>query len=249
MLLVMPTGVRQVALLPAARDRARRHDAGDQPADRADGRSGRQAQGARLRRRAHPLRPRPRGLAPGLHRLPERQAAIPVHRAGAAARGRLPGDAGEAQAVADRHRRGALHLAMGARLPARLPHARPVPAHAAARAGDRADRDGDAARAERHRRAAGARRSRRASSTASAATTSRSRWSKSRRRSAAALARELLDDEERRPGDRLRAHAQAGGQRWPRNLAATFPPPPITPASTPSSASACRSEFLAGKSR
>ena len=133
-LLVMPTGVRQVAVLPVARHRARRHHAGDQPADRADGRSGRQAQGARLRGGAHPLRPRPRRLAPGLHRLPQRQAAVPLHRAGAAARRRLSRNAGQAQAVADRHRRSALHFAMGARFPAGLPHARPVPAHAAARA-------------------------------------------------------------------------------------------------------------------
>ena len=64
---------------------------------------------------------------------------------------RLPGDAGQAQAVADRHRRGALHFAMGPRFPAGLPHARPVPADAAAGAGDRADRHGHAAGAGRHR--------------------------------------------------------------------------------------------------
>ena len=52
--------VRQVAVLPIARHRARRDHAGDQPADRLDGRSGGQAQGAGLRRRAHPFRPRPR---------------------------------------------------------------------------------------------------------------------------------------------------------------------------------------------
>ena len=45
------------------------------------------------------------------------------------ARGRLSGDAGEAQAVADRDRRSALHLAMGPRFPAGLPHARAVSAH------------------------------------------------------------------------------------------------------------------------
>ena len=46
-------------------------------------------QAARLRRGAHPFRPRPRRLAPGLHRLPQRQAAVPLHRARAAARRRL----------------------------------------------------------------------------------------------------------------------------------------------------------------
>ena len=101
--------------------------------------------------------PRPRRFAPGLHRLSERPPAIPLHRAGAAARLGLPGDAGEAQAVADRHRRSPLHFAMGPRFPARLPHARAVPADAAARARDRADRDRDADRAERYRGTAGAR--------------------------------------------------------------------------------------------
>ena len=43
-LLVMPTGAGKVALLPVARARARRHHAGHQPADRPDGRPGRQAQ-------------------------------------------------------------------------------------------------------------------------------------------------------------------------------------------------------------
>ena len=121
-----------------------------------DGRSGRQAQGAGLRRRPHPFRPRPRRLAPGLPRLPQRQAAVPVHRAGTAARGRFPGDAGETKAVPDRHRRGALHLAVGARFPAGLPHARPVPALVAPGARNCADRYGHAARSERHRRAVGA---------------------------------------------------------------------------------------------
>ena len=36
----------------------------------------------------------------GLRRLPQRQAGLPLHRAGAAARAGLPGDAGQAQAVA-----------------------------------------------------------------------------------------------------------------------------------------------------
>ena len=53
-------------------------------------------------------------LAPGLRGLPERQAAISFHRAGTVAAGRFPGNACEAQTVSDRHRRGALHFAMGA---------------------------------------------------------------------------------------------------------------------------------------
>ena len=49
--------IGQVAVLPVARHRAGRNDAGDQPADRVDGRPGREAQGAGLRRGAHPFRP------------------------------------------------------------------------------------------------------------------------------------------------------------------------------------------------
>jgi hypothetical protein len=49
--------VRQVAVLPVARPRAGRDDPRDQPSDRINGRSGRQAQAARPRRRPHPFRP------------------------------------------------------------------------------------------------------------------------------------------------------------------------------------------------
>ena len=49
---------------------------------------------------AHPLGPGPRGVAASVRRLSERQAAIPLHRAGAAARAGFSGDAGETQAVA-----------------------------------------------------------------------------------------------------------------------------------------------------
>ena len=107
-----------------------------------------------LRGRAHPLGPRPRGLAAGLRRLPRGAARLPLHRPRAAARPRLPRDARQAQAGADRDRRGALHLAMGPRLPARLPAARPAPPPAAAGAGHRAHRHRHPARAGRHRRPA-----------------------------------------------------------------------------------------------
>ena len=146
---------RKIALLPVARDRARRHDAGDQPADRADGRSGVEAEGVGLRGGAHPFGPRPGLRAPGLHRLSERRAAIPVHRTRTPARSRLSRDAGQAQTQPDRHRRSPLHFAMGARFPPRLPHARAIPADAAARACDRHDGDGDSAGAGRYRRTVG----------------------------------------------------------------------------------------------
>ncbi len=119
-------GRGQIALLPAAGHRARRHHAGDQSADCADGRSVREAARARIRGGVHSLGARSRGFAPGLHRLSRGQAAVPVHRAGATARQRLSGDAGEAEAGSGRHRRSALHFAMGPRFPARLPAARAV---------------------------------------------------------------------------------------------------------------------------
>ncbi len=135
-------GRGQIALLPTARACARRHDAGDQSADRADGRPVSKAAGTWLRGGVHPFRTRPRGVAPGLYRLPERQAAVPVHRAGAPARARLSGDAGEAETDADCDRRSALHFAMGTRFSARLPAAGQLSADAAPGAGDRADSHG-----------------------------------------------------------------------------------------------------------
>ena len=61
----------------------------------------RQAAGPWLRGGMHPFRTRPRGLPPGLYRLPERQAAVPLHRAGTPAGARFPGDAGETETDAD----------------------------------------------------------------------------------------------------------------------------------------------------
>jgi DNA topoisomerase-3 len=49
--------VRQVVVLPVARDRAGWNDARDQPADRADGRPSRKAQGTGFRRGAYPFWP------------------------------------------------------------------------------------------------------------------------------------------------------------------------------------------------
>ncbi len=115
------------------------------------------AAGTWLRGGVHPFRTRPRGLAPGLHRLSERQAAVPLHRARTPARARLSGDAGEAETVADRDRRSALHFAMGARFPPRLPAARRLSADAAPGAGDCAHRHGDGGGAARHLQAIGSR--------------------------------------------------------------------------------------------
>jgi DNA topoisomerase-3 len=142
---------RQVALLPAPRRRARRHHPRREPAHRAHGGSGRAARAARLRRRAHPLRADARRRPRRVPRLPRRRARLPLHRARAPQGPRVPRDARAAKADAHRGRRGSLHLAVGARLPPRLPHARRAPAAPPARAGHRAHRDGHAGRAGRHR--------------------------------------------------------------------------------------------------
>ena len=209
-----------------------------------------QAEGARLRRGPHSFRPRPRGLAPGLHGLPERQAAISVHRAGTAAGGGFPEMLAKRKPIAHRHRRSALHFAMGPRFPAGLPHARPVPARAAAGAGRRADGHRDAARAGRHRGSSWALQSRRVSSTVSAATTSPSKWSKSRRRQRAELdcgtaARCTSGD---RPSS-TRPHERRPPSS-PRELGGDISlPPPTTPAWMPSTRERVQEQFLDGQAR
>ena len=122
-----------------------------------------------------------------------------ARRAGRAGRGRarvrLPGPraagqpgrarrAGRRAAVAARGRRGALHLGVGPRLPARLPA--PRRGGGGARAPDRAgpDRDRGAAGARRDRRAARRCATRRSSSAASTGPTSASRSSATTTRSA-----------------------------------------------------------------
>ena len=82
-------------------------------------------------RGAHSLRPGAQRGPSGVRRVSARRSAIPVHRAGAFARSRISRDAGQAKARVGRHRRSALHLAMGPRLPARLSDAGPVSACAA----------------------------------------------------------------------------------------------------------------------
>ena len=146
---------RQVAVLSAPRARARRRHARRLAADRADEGSARQARRARHR-----------GAAPRLH-------AVAARRAGRARRGssenrpciayvtperlgeprfreRLATRAGRAV----RRRRGALHLAVGARLPPRVPRPRRGGARARQAAGARADRDRAAEGQGRHPRAA-----------------------------------------------------------------------------------------------
>jgi DNA topoisomerase-3 len=145
---------RQVVMLSAPRRRPRRHHPRHQPADRPHGGSGHPPQRPGLSLRAHPLRPRPRRVAPGLHRLFRRSPRLPVHRPRAPARPRLPGDARQAHPLPDRHRRGPLHLAVGPRLSPRLPHARPAPARPAPGADHRPHRHRHPRRPGRHRRPA-----------------------------------------------------------------------------------------------
>ena len=139
-------GRRQVAVLPAPRARAARHHAGGVAAHRAHEGSVRQARGARRRGAAARLHA---GPARGACRARPAHGAAPVHRlrhARAAGRRRFPLVAGAGQGRPLRGRRGALHLAVGARFPPRLP--RPGSGH-------RRDRSSDCPGADRHRAAAG----------------------------------------------------------------------------------------------
>jgi DNA topoisomerase-3 len=139
-LLVMPTGAGKSLCY--------------QLPDRAHGGPGREAPGAGLPRRAHPLGAQSCRVASGLRRLPEGRPPLPLHRPGAAQRRGLPRDARKAEARPDRGRRGALHLAVGPRFPPGLPHAEGSAATPAAGPRRRHDGHRHPARAAGHRRAA-----------------------------------------------------------------------------------------------
>ena len=83
----------QIALLPAARPRARRHHARGQPAHRAMEDQVAQLVGAGASRRAHPLGPRRAADRGRPASTTSRAARLPLHRPRAAARARLPRDA------------------------------------------------------------------------------------------------------------------------------------------------------------
>ncbi len=114
---------RKESVLPVAGVGARRHRAGNFSADCADGRPGSQARSAGTTGGAHSFGTGEEHGATGLRGLPEREFAIPVYRAGAAAGSGICGDAGQRAAGADCYRRGALHFAVGSRLQAGLPDA------------------------------------------------------------------------------------------------------------------------------
>jgi DNA topoisomerase-3 len=155
-----------------------------------------------------------------------RAPRLPVHRARAPARARLPGDARPAHPRADRRRRGPLHLAVGPRLSPRLPHARPAPARPAPGADHRPHRDRHAP-------------SRTTSSPSSACT--RRRFIHGFRRTnlaievlernpgeRAAAIRELLADPARRPAI-VYAATRKSAEELARALGPASPPP-TTPA-------------------
>ena len=83
-------------------------------------------------------------------RLHGGQTAVSLHCSGTASGAGLSRDAGQAKALADRHRRGALHLAMGPRFSPGLSHAWPVSAESSSCSGAGTYGHSDAAGAERH---------------------------------------------------------------------------------------------------
>ena len=153
-LVVMSTGSGKSADLPDRRAAAAGRHRGRLAADRAPARAGRGPAGARRRRRgAAQLDDARRRARRGARRAGRGRARVRLPRPRAA---RQPGRAGRARgrpAVAARRRRGALHLGVGPRLPARVP---------AAGRGGRGARPADGPRAHRDRRAARARGDRRA---------------------------------------------------------------------------------------
>ncbi len=203
----------------------------------------------RLRCGAHPFRPRSRRLAPGLHRLPERQAAISIHRAGAAARGWFPGDAGETQTVVSSPltRRtasrsgGTISGPITACSASTCPRLRPAPVIAlTATATPLVQND-----------IAGAVR-------AGAAGTLHSRFSARQHCDRGCRGRavptgragpRIVARRGAQACDRLHTHSKAGRLRWPPNSPLTFPPRHITLASMPSTASGSRRNSLRAKSR
>ena len=137
--------------------------------------------------------------------LRDGRGRVPVHHPGAA---RRPGPAGRgqgAEAGAGRRRRGALHLRLGPRLPARLPGARPPHPRARPAAGGRADRDRLAAGARRHRRPGSACASPRCWSPGWTGPTCSSRRPTARPRTTAGGGCSRCCDEGERAGHRLRA--------------------------------------------
>ena len=141
-------------MLPASGAGDGRGDAGDLAADRAD-----EGPGGRAERQwhcgsVHQQHASAAGRRGGAGGGSTRTRQDPVHRAGAAGRRGVPTLPERAAGEPDRHRRGALHLGVGARVPAGLPQpaaaSRDVPADAAAGA----DGDGDGAGAAGHRGAA-----------------------------------------------------------------------------------------------
>ena len=219
----MPTGQRQVALLPAPRHRARRHDARRQPAHRPDGGPGRQArERTGFARRAHPLRPRPRehraqacrayldGALDFLFIAPERLSVpgFPEMLAGAS-----PRSSPSTKPTASRN---------GATTSGPTTACSASSCRCCARARHRAHRHRDAAVQDDIARAARARKRRSVSSTASAATTSPSRSWSAHRASGPSWPRQLLELDRAPPGHRLRADAASWPKKSPTARTANF---------------------------
>ena len=149
-LAVFPTGGGQEPLLSAAGALARRRHGRCVAADRADEGSDRRARPPGHRRGPARLEPRCGRGARCVRTPARRQPQAPLRRSRAIQQRALPGAARAGDDLAIRGRRGALHLGVGAQLPAGLPQARRAGARARRGAGACVDGDRDAGRRPRY---------------------------------------------------------------------------------------------------
>ncbi len=146
-------GRRQVAVLPVAGAAAGRHRGGRLAADRADAGPGRRARAARRAGGVPQLDARRRRGARRGARPGRRRARPALRRTRAAGHAALPRTARPHAGGALRHRRGALRLAVGPRLPARVPAALGAARALPGRPEDRPHRHGRSPDPRRDRRA------------------------------------------------------------------------------------------------
>ncbi len=158
------------------------------------------------------------------------------------------GDAGEAEAGSDRHRRSALHFAVGPRFPARLPAAWRLSAHCFVPRRWWRSRRQRRRSCSRTSAISSALRTRPASSMDSAGRTSRSKWWKQVLRSVPIWRGSCWPI--RIAGRRSSTRRAASRRRaWPRCWRRISRRPPIMPGSIRSAGAACRMRFSPESSR